>query len=69
MYCVQQKRATTEAVEMGAITPVTARAESQEQQQPLPLAKVLQCYFIESNQELLCCSGEIIYVYHTKYLA
>ena len=71
VYCVQQNEAPTEAVEAGTIaTPVTARAESPEQQeQQLPIAKILHCYLIESNQELVRCSGDNIYINETKYLA
>ena len=69
VYCIQQNEAHTGPVEAGAIaTLVTARAESPEQEQ-LPIAKILHCYLIESNQELIRCSGDNIYINETKYLA
>ena len=63
VYYVQQQKENSEAVQNVALTDKT------ENQEKLPLSDIVQCYFVESNIELMRCSGENIYINNTKYLA
>ena len=67
---MQQNKVTPENDE--TVTPNTsaARAESHEQQAgQLPVAEILHCYLIETNQELFKSSGDSNYINETKFMA